>query len=270
MIPEMASYPEVRVTVLGSGTSTGVPVINCPCPVCASDNPKNKRLRSSIKVEIGASTFLIDCGVDFRQQMLKFRTPRIDAVLVTHTHADHVHGIDDLRAYCFRQMEHIPIYTTRPFIRDIETRFAYAFNPMQTGGGVPMLNMQEIQPGELIEIQEIPILPVRIMHGKLPILGFRFGQFAYLTDCSGIPDETVEQLDGVETIIISALRDRPHPTHFNFDQAMEAAQRMGAKTAYFIHFTCSVDHDSTEAKLPDWARLTYDGLEIVMPAYQGD
>src|SRR5690606_32580870 len=116
---------------------------NCTCPVCTSDHPKNKRLRSSIKLNIENSTFLIDCGVDFRQQMLTYKTPRIDAVLVTHTHADHVHGIDDLRAYCFRQLEHIPIYTTRPFIKDIEVRFAYAFNPLQKGGGVPMLDLQE-------------------------------------------------------------------------------------------------------------------------------
>lgn len=270
MIPGMEKYPEVRITVLGSGTSTGVPVINCTCPVCTSDNPKNKRRRSSIKLDIEDSTFLIDCGVDFREQMLTYKTPRIDAVLVTHTHADHVHGIDDLRAFCFRQLEHIPIYTTAPFIKDIEVRFAYAFNPMQKGGGVPMLDLQEIHAGRALEIQDIPVLPLRIMHGKLPILGFRFGKFAYMTDCSHIPDSTMEQLEGVETIIVSALRDRPHPTHFNFDQAMEAAQAIGVKKAYFIHFTCSVDHEPTEAKLPEWARLSYDGLEIVMPAYGQD
>lgn len=270
MIPEMEKYPEVRVTVLGSGTSTGVPVINCDCAVCQSEDPKNNRLRTSIKLNIGNSTFLIDCGVDFRQQMLKFKTPRIDAVLVTHTHADHVHGIDDLRAFCFRQLEHIPIYTSRHFIKDIEVRFAYAFNPLQKGGGVPMLDLQEIHAGQLFEIQDVPILPLRILHGKLPILGFRFGKFAYLTDCSHIPEETAEQLEGVDTIILSALRDRPHPTHFNFDQAMEAAQKVGAKRAYFIHFTCSVDHETTEAKLPDWARLAYDGLEFVLPAYGQD
>lgn len=270
MIPEMANYPEVRITVLGSGTSTGVPVINCTCPVCTSDNPRNKRLRTSIKLNINGSTFLVDCGVDFRQQMLKFHTPRIDAVLITHTHADHVHGIDDLRAFCFRQLEHIPIYTTHRFIKDIETRFAYAFDPPQKGGGVPMLDLQEIHAGQLFEIQDVPILPLRIMHGKLQILGFRFGKFAYLTDCSGIPEETVAQLEGVETIILSALRDRPHPTHFSFDQAMEAAKSLGVKKAYFIHFTCSVDHEPTEAKLPEWARLAYDGLELVMPASVGD
>lgn len=270
MLPGMEKYPEVRVTVLGSGTSTGVPVINCSCPVCTSDNPKNKRLRTSIKLDIDGSTFLIDCGVDFRQQMLTYRTPRIDAVLVTHTHADHVHGIDDLRAFCFRQLEHIPIYTTERFIKDIEIRFAYAFDPPQKGGGVPMLDLQEIHAGRMLEIQDIPILPLRILHGRLPILGFRFGKFAYMTDCSHIPDETMKQLDGVETIIVSALRDRPHPTHFNFDQALEAAEALGAKKAYFIHFTCSVDHEPTEAKLPEWARLAYDGLEFTMPAYGGD
>lgn len=260
MIAAMENYPKIRVTVLGSGTSTGVPVINCDCPVCTGDNPKNKRLRSSIKVEVNGCTLLVDCGVDFRQQMLTYPTQRIDAVLVTHTHADHVHGIDDLRAFCFRQLEHIPIYTTAPFIRDLEVRFAYAFNPFQKGGGVPMLDLEEIRPAEVFDVKDVPILPVRIMHGRLPILGFRFGKFAYLTDCSEIPEETAEQLEGVEIAIISALRDRPHPTHFNFDQALEAAQALGVKKVYFIHFTCSVDHDRTEAKLPEWARLTYDGL----------
>lgn len=258
----MEDYPPLKVRVLGSGTSTGVPVIGCDCPVCTSDDPHNKRLRSSIKIEVNGTTILVDCGVDFRQQILTYPSKRIDAVLVTHTHADHVHGIDDLRAFCFRQREHIPIYTTARFIEDIKIRFAYCFNPLQMGGGIPMLDLEEIKPGEIFKLRGVPILPIEIMHGKLPILGFRMGKFAYLTDCSAIPDESHELLEGVETIILSALRERPHPTHFNIEQAVEASEKMKIKKVYFIHMTCSVDHGPTEEKLPEWARLAYDGLEI--------
>lgn len=260
----MENYPEVRVRVLGSGTSTGIPIIGCDCPVCTSDNPKNQRLRASIRVEVGGKTFLVDCGVDFRHQMLANPTPRIDAVLITHTHADHVHGIDDLRAFCFRQRERIPIFSSENFLDDISVRFAYAFNPPQAGGGVPLLDLREIEAGQVFETGGVHVLPIQIMHGILPILGFRFGKFAYMTDCSGIPDETIELLDGVETIIISALRDEPHPTHFGFGQALEMSERLGVKNAYFIHFTHSVEHESKQAELPDWAHLTYDGLDFTV------
>lgn len=264
MIPEMENYPEVTVRVLGSGTSTGVPVINCDCPVCTSDDPKHRRLRSSIRIQANGTTLLVDCGVDFRQQMLENRTERIDAVLITHTHADHVHGIDDLRAFCFRQRERIPIFTSDAFIKDIECRFAYAFNPPQKGGGVPMLTINEIATGETVHIKGLTVLPLHIKHGKLSILGFRLGKFAYMTDCSGIPEETLPLLEGVDTIIISALREHPHPTHFNFEQALQAAKDLGVKRAYFIHFTCNVDYKKLEAELPEWARLTYDGLEFTV------
>ena len=258
----MENSPALRVKVLGSGTSTGIPVIGCTCPVCTSNDPRNKRLRSSIRIEVNGRTLLVDCGVDFRQQMLTYPTPRIDAVLLTHTHADHCHGLDDLRAFCFRQKEAIPIYSTPRFIEDIRTRFAYCFNPLQKGGGVPRLELKEVQPGEPIDVCGVPVLPIEIMHGKLPILGFRLGAFAYLTDCSAIPDESLALLEGVETIIISALRYRPHPTHFNLEQSLEVSKRMGVKRSYFIHMACAVDHSEAEAKLPDWARLTYDGLEL--------
>ncbi|MBI3735812.1 MBL fold metallo-hydrolase [Candidatus Sumerlaeota bacterium] len=250
----------MKVVVLGSGTSTGIPVIGCSCPVCTSTDPRNKRLRSSIKVEAGGQTIVIDCGVDFRQQMLAHPTPRIDAVLLTHTHADHIHGLDDLRAFVFRQKMHIPIYSTKAFLEDIRTRFAYAFDPFQMGGGIPKFELREIEPGGSFEVNGLRIVPVGIMHGKLPILGYRFGPFAYLTDCSGIPEESHKLLEGVKTLIISALRTKEHPTHFNIAQSLVAAQKIGADRAYFIHMCDAVDHAETEARLPPHVRLTYDGM----------
>lgn len=259
-IAPMETYPAVRVVVLGSGTSTGVPMIGCSCPVCTSEDPRDNRLRTSITVELEGRTFLIDCGVDFRAQMLAHPTDRIDAVLITHTHADHVHGIDDLRAFCFRQREHMPIYTSAPFIKDIANRFYYAFNPPQKGGGVPLLDLKEIRPGETFEASGVRVLPLEIMHGKLRILGFRFGRFAYLTDCSAIPEQTEPLLEGVTTMILSALRKEPHPTHFNIEQALEASRRLGVERVYFIHMTHNIGHVATEKELPDFARLAYDGL----------
>lgn len=258
----MQNYPAVKVTVLGSGTSMGVPVIGCKCKVCTSDDPRNTRLRSSIKLTIGERTILIDCGVDMRHQLLRRPIDHLDAVLITHTHADHLHGLDDLRAFCYFQRQCMPIYTTRPFIDDINVRFAYAFNPPQMGGGVPLLDLIEITPGQTADISGVPVLPLEIMHGKLPILGFRFGPFAYLTDCSLIPDETAELLAGVDTVVVSALREREHPTHFNISQATEAARKLGVKKAYLIHMAHDVEHAETEAELPDWVRLAYDGLEL--------
>jgi len=265
MIPEMENYPPVKVLVLGSGTSTGIPAIGCNCPVCTSDDPRNKRLRSSIRIQTGGRTLLVDCGVDFRQQMLRHRTPHIDGVLVTHTHADHIHGLDDLRAFTFRRESPMPIYSSEGFIRDIELRFGYCFNPMQIGGGVPKISLNTVMPGQPFDVGGVPVVPLPIMHGRLPILGFRLGSFAYMTDCSGIPEETWPLLEGVRTLIISGLRHEPHPTHFTLAESMDAARRIGVERVYFIHMTCRLDHAKTEETLPEWARLTYDGMEIEVP-----
>ncbi len=256
--------PALRIRVLGSGTSMGVPVVGCACAVCTSSDPRNKRLRSSIWIEAAGRHLLVDCSIDFRQQMLNWPMPRIDALLLTHTHADHINGIDDIRSYNYIQREAIPLFTSPFFIDDIRRRFPHCFGPLQTGGGVPQLDLTEVEPGRPFLAAGVEVMPIRIMHGRLPILGFRLGSFAYLTDCSGIPPESEELLAGVETLIISALRHRPHETHFSLDQSLEASARLGVRHAFFTHIADDLDHETTNKSLPSWARLLYDGqvLEI--------
>lgn len=256
----------MRIHILGSGTSTGVPVISCTCPICQSDDPRNKRLRSSIAIEIDRRYILIDCSIDFRQQMLRTLLPRIDAVLVTHTHSDHINGIDELRIFNYRQRAPIPVYSSKYFLNDLKTRFYYCFNPLQKGGGVPDLELRPIEMGTPFEpVDGIEILPVPIRHGKLSILGYRVGDFAYLTDCSAIPKESESMLQGLDTLILSALRYRPHPTHFNLEQALEAAQRLKARKVFFTHIADEMDHETTNRELPDWANLLFDGQVIEIP-----
>jgi phosphoribosyl 1,2-cyclic phosphate phosphodiesterase len=258
-------YPSLRVRVLGSGTSMGVPVVGCHCPVCTSSDPHNKRLRSSVMVEAGGRFVLIDCSIDFRQQMLSWPTPRIDAILLTHTHSDHVAGLDDLRSYNYLQRGAIPLYSTPFFLDDLRRRFAYCFNPMQEGGGVPKLDLRPIEPGVAFETAGLSVLPIGIMHGLLPILGFRLGRFAYLTDCSAIPEGSEPLLQGLEVLIVSALRKRPHSTHFNLEQALETSRRLGVRRAFFTHMADEMDHETTNRELPDWAKLLYDGQLIEVP-----
>ena len=258
-------YPALRVRVLGSGTSMGVPVLGCRCAVCTSSDPRNKRLRSSILIEAAGRHVLVDCSIDFRQQMLAWPAPRIDAVLLTHTHSDHVNGIDDLRAYNYLQGGPIPIYSAQPFLDDLTHRFAYCFDPMQKGGGVPQLDLRRVEPGVAFEAAGLRVVPIPIMHGLLPIIGFRLGRFAYLTDCSAIPAASEPLLQGLEALIVSALRRRPHATHFNLEQAVEVSRRLAARRAFFTHMADEMDHETTNRELPAWAKLLFDGQVIEVP-----
>jgi len=253
---------EISVRVLGSGTSSGVPVIGCECPVCKSDDIRNRRMRSSISIECDGKWFLVDCSIDFRQQMLNWPMPRIDAVLVTHTHSDHINGLDDLRVYNYRQRKSIPLYSSPRFLDDIKTRFHYCFRPFQRGGGIPSIDLQPVQAGNPLQIAGVEVTPVGIDHGKLPILGFRIGSFAYLTDCSGIPEDSLTLLEGVEVLIISGLRHTPHPTHFTLEQSCEAVGPIGAREVWFTHIADELDHEQTNAILPEGMQLAHDGLEL--------
>ncbi len=263
------AYPPLKIRVLGSGTSMGVPVVGCRCAVCTSSDPRNKRMRSSISVQAGDTWILIDCSIDFRMQLLTWPMPRIDALLVTHTHSDHINGIDDLRCYNYLQRGPIPLYSTEYFLNDLRVRFPYCFHPLQRGGGVPEVDLIGVEPGRPFDCGGVRILPLAIMHGRLSILGFRFGPFAYMTDCSAIPEETLAKLAGVRVVILSALRHTPHPTHFTVEQAVEAARLIGVEQAYFTHIADELDHEATNRKLPPWARLAYDGQLIELAATGG-
>lgn len=242
----------------------GVPVVGCKCPVCTSTDPRNKRLRSSISIDADGYHILVDCSIDFRQQMLSWPMPRIDAILLTHSHSDHVNGIDDLRSYNYMQKTSIPLYSGQFFLDDLRARFNYCFSPFQRGGGVPDLDLMPIRPGEPLKVGPLEIIPLKIMHGRLPILGYRLGRFAYMTDCSGIPEETEALLEGVDTIIISALRHTPHSTHFTLAQSMDASRRLGVRRAFFTHIADEMDHETTNRELPDWANLLHDGQELLV------
>lgn len=256
---------EMTVTVLGSGTSAGVPVIACDCPVCTSVDPRNSRLRSSILLRGERRTILVDCGSDFRQQALTHHINRLDALLLTHAHSDHVSGIDELRLYNWKQGHAIPIHASRQTLEELRARFSYVFNPIQEGGGVPQVELHPIE--GLFEVTSISILPLEVMHGNVPVLGFRFGNFGYITDASHVPEQTIRRLQGVRYLILNALRHRPHPTHLNIEQAVALARRINPEKTWFTHITHDLDHAETNAMLPEGIKLAHDGLEFVIDAH---
>jgi phosphoribosyl 1,2-cyclic phosphate phosphodiesterase len=248
--------------MLGTGTSHGVPMIGCNCATCRSTDPRDRRLRPSIYIDVpGYAQLLVDTATDLRQQALRYDISHVDAVLFTHAHADHILGLDDLRSFNALQGTPIPCYANREAWETIRRQFSYVFEgPLQLGGGVPQLTTNEIRAPFFI--RGVRIVPVPLWHGKLPILGFRFGNFAYLTDCNRIPDEAWPLVDGVEFLVLDALRDEPHETHFTLGEAVAAAQRIGPHRAYFTHMTHDLPHAKTNARLPRGIELAYDGLVL--------
>lgn len=248
----------MKITFLGTGTSVGVPQIGCDCPVCRSRDSKDKRMRSSALMQTPKGNILIDCGPDFRSQILRAESPHIDAALITHTHYDHAGGVDDLRPYC--KEGPFPIYCRDDVARDIHTRLPYCF-PEHHYPGAPSFDLHIITPGVPFVASGIEILPIAVMHGHLPIVGFRVGDFAYITDCSYMPPAAIESLRGVRTLVLNALRPQPHPTHFSLPQSIAAANVIGAERVFFTHMS----HDMglhADASLPDGMHLAYDGLTI--------
>lgn len=251
---------------LGTGTSHGVPVVGCPCPVCRSEDPRDSRYRASLLIRGDAGErILVDPGPEFRLQALRAGIDRLDAVLVTHAHADHIHGLDDVRP--LTRQAPLPVWADRAASAELAVRFSYAFDPPQKGGGVPRILLREMPAGG-IRVGAVEILPVPLMHGILPILGFRFGAFAYLTDCSGIPGSSRPLLAGVEVLAIDGLRDRPHPTHFSISEAAEAARSLGAREAWIIHICHDHTHRDLEKLCADLSspgfsvRPAWDGMEL--------
>jgi phosphoribosyl 1,2-cyclic phosphate phosphodiesterase len=250
----------VKVTFLGTGTSHGVPMIGCDCRTCKSTDRRDTRLRPSIFIEPEDGTkLLVDAGPDLRAQALAHDLRRIDAIVFTHGHADHILGLDEIRRYNHILHAPMPCYGDAPTIRDIRRMFAYILDPATPkGGGLPMLETFILEGAFCIGRSEI--VPVPIMHGTRQILGLRIGRFAYLTDCSGIPESSFALLEDLDVLVLDALRERPHPTHFNLDQAVEMTTRIAPRRAYFTHMCHDLPHEPTCARLPPGMQLAYDGL----------
>jgi len=268
----------MKIVVLGSGTSQGIPIVACTCPACTSTNPKDKRLRVSVYIEndppstpspsgiVGVGLkLLIDTSPDFRQQMLINKITDIDAVLYTHYHADHIMGLDDIRQINQIHNKSIDLYGNFETIENIRRTFDYIFNPnTYRGGGIPDV-ITKIITLEKFSIGGVEITPIEYMHGPMIVYGFRIGDFAYMTDCSMIPEKEFAKLQGLKILILDALRYRKHETHFSFDEAIEASMKIGAERTYFTHMTHDIVHDEASAKLPDGIELAYDSLTLVIP-----
>ncbi len=256
----------MKITVLGSGTSHGVPAIGCDCAVCSSSDPRDRRTRPSIYLQTDRLHLLVDTSTDLRTQALANNVRRVDAILFTHSHADHVMGLDDVRRYNQMQSGAIPCYADAATLENLRRMFAYVFDPpVQIGGGLPQLVLHEITGPWAID--GVRIVPVPLWHGQLPVLGFRIGTFAYLTDCNRIPDESWSLLTadgGVRTLILDALRHRPHSTHFSVAEAVDVVHRLGVERAYFTHISHDLGHAATNAQLPAGVELAYDGLVLTV------
>ena len=252
----------VRVQFLGTGTSHGVPMIGCDCDVCQSPDPRDKRLRPSIFMEFDDGLrVLVDTTPDLRAQALRANLRQVDAILFTHSHADHVMGLDEVRRYNMLRRAPMPIYGDANTLRELRRTFAYVFESnAPKGGGVPDLRLFPIEGRFCLGRQEVQPVPIR--HGPWNILGFRVGRFAYLTDCNGIPDSSLDLLQDLDCLVLDALRHRPHPTHFTLAEAVEMAARIGATRTYFTHIAHELGHAGTCAQLPAGMALAYDGLDI--------
>ena len=252
----------MRVTLMGTGTSSGVPRLACDCPVCVSPDPKNKRLRCSILVEGSEGNILVDTTPDLRAQALRQGLRQVDAILFTHAHVDHLYGLDDLRSYCYGRQAPIPCYGDEVTLGRIRHVFDYAFRPAYKNmtESVPQLSLHPITGP--FEVCGCRVEPLTVFHGQLPVQAFRLGDFAYVTDCNSIPPASLGRLRGLEVLVLDALRHKEHPTHFNVVQALEVVAELRPRRTFFTHIAHDLDHQATNAALPPGVELAYDGLSL--------
>jgi phosphoribosyl 1,2-cyclic phosphate phosphodiesterase len=248
------------LTVLGSGTSTGVPTLGCRCAVCLSGDPRDQRLRPSVWLSFGGHNLVIDTTPDFRLQALRAGIPSLDAVLYTHSHADHIMGMDDVRPFNFGRPDPLPIFGNAATLADIRRVFQYVFEASYTASAIPRVQAREIT--EAVELWGVRFEPIEVLHGSLPILGYRFGANAYLTDVSDIPAASRRRLHELDVLILDALRLRPHPTHFHLAQSLQLVEELRPRRTFFTHIAHEMGHAATEEKLPAGVHLAYDGLRL--------
>ena len=251
-----------KITFLGTGTSQGIPIIGSRHPVCLSQNLKDKRLRSSVLVQWKNYNYIIDCGPDFRQQMLKNNCRHIDGIMFTHEHADHTSGLDDIRPYFFRQGD-IPIYGTQRVVESLNHRFGYILNSQNKYPGAPTVKVQIISKNNNFSIGNQIVTPVEVMHNSLSVMGYRIGGFSYLTDVKYINADQMEKVKNSEVLVLNALRIESHPTHLNLEEALGLVEELKPKKAYFTHISHLLGfHDEVSKKLPKNVHLAYDNLQI--------
>jgi len=255
------AFEGLKITVLGSGTSVGVPMIGCRCEVCRSDDPRDKRLRPSIHIKYGDTGVLIDTTPDFRTQALRAEIERVDAILFTHSHADHVMGLDDVRPFNYQQGGAIPVHGSEETIGAIRKTFHYIFDERSTQSSRPRL-VTHVLDGAPFDLFGMEFRPIRLHHGKGTVYGFRFGGAAYLTDHNDIPAESMDLLCGLDVLFLDALRHRPHPTHSTVQRSLESVEKLSPRRAFFTHICHDLGHARTEETLPPHVRLAYDGLEV--------
>jgi phosphoribosyl 1,2-cyclic phosphate phosphodiesterase len=252
------------MTFLGTGTSQGIPVIGSSHPVCLSKNPKDKRLRVSVMVSWEDYNFVIDCGPDFRQQMLTHKVRRLDGILFTHEHADHTAGIDDIRPFFFRQGD-IPIYAHDRVVKSLQRRFDYIFADENRYPGAPAVDVRRVEKNTPFVIGNLEAMAVEVLHNRLPVLGYRLGDFAYITDAKTVTEDQRMKLKGVKVLAVNALRKEPHHSHFNLEEALEFVKQVNPEVAYFTHISHHMGfHDEVEKELPDHVHLAYDNLIVTI------
>ena len=254
----------LTVTFLGTGTSQGIPIIGCPCPVCRSDDDRDRRLRSSLLIEEAGRTIVIDAGPDFRQQMLRARVEHLDAILLTHEHNDHVIGLDEVRPFNFRQKKPLPVYGTERVLQEVASRFAYIFDH-HPYPGAPKVDLVPIERGRPFEAAGLRFAPFEVLHGNWPVMGFRRRDFTYITDMKTIDQAGMEAIQGTDVLVLNALQQTPHPSHLHLREALELIDRVRPRQAYLTHISHGMGlHAVVSDTLPAGVRLAHDGLQVVL------